>query len=159
MPDGRTHAIVGSAAGAFYAVTRNPGQPGGHLLLEAVGGAFGGYFGAKLPDALDPPNSPGHRAVGHAVIPAGYAAYSLPDVLAGWQAGLRRRAALCAQASAQAQVPLQAVCCSLLEALWRFLAGFLVGLYAGYVSHLALDATTPGFLPLLGCQPCLAPPA
>jgi hypothetical protein len=37
----------------------------------------------------------------------------------------------------------------LAELFWRFLAGFLNGIAAGYVSHLALDAASPRSIPLL----------
>ncbi len=37
----------------------------------------------------------------------------------------------------------------LVELFWWFLAGVLNGLAAGYLSHLALDAMTPGSIPVL----------
>jgi membrane-bound metal-dependent hydrolase YbcI (DUF457 family) len=33
--------------------------------------------------------------------------------------------------------------------VWRFAAGLIVGFFAGYASHLALDSTTSAGLPLL----------
>ena len=35
------------------------------------------------------------------------------------------------------------------ELFWHFVVGFANGIAAGYVSHLALDATTPRGIPLL----------
>ena len=37
---------------------------------------------------------------------------------------------------------------TILELFWRFAAGVLTGLQAGYVSHLVLDGCTPSGLPL-----------
>jgi hypothetical protein len=53
-----------------------------------------------------------------------------------WQAG-------------QCQDPILAVWHSLMEIACRLLAGFLAGLFAGYISHVALDFATPRCLPLV----------
>ena len=119
---------------------------------EIVGRLVGGVVGGRLPDVIDPPTHPGHRGVGHAIVPAVAAMIlvvrMIPDlqtVLRTRAADLRRRADL---APAEERWPLQ------LQALvTEFVLGAIVGLPAGYASHLALDATTPAGLPWLaqGC--------
>jgi hypothetical protein len=48
--------------------------------------------------------------------------------------------------------PLSLLLQDVFELLWRLLAGFVNGCAAGYVSHLALDATIgKRSIPLLGC--------
>ena len=46
-----------------------------NVLIEAAGGAAGGWLGARLPDMIDPPTSPRHRSIGHGIIPTGSAGY------------------------------------------------------------------------------------
>ena len=84
MPNRRQHTRVGMAVGIPTALIVNAvtqyerierGEQDGwnHLesLLWGVGGAAFGYFGGRLPDILDPPTSPNHRAFFHSLTAAG----------------------------------------------------------------------------------------
>jgi membrane-bound metal-dependent hydrolase YbcI (DUF457 family) len=48
--------------------------------------------------------------------------------------------------------PLTQFLSAMAELFWRFLAGLLNGMAAGYVSHLILDADTPRGIPLLSLK-------
>ncbi len=157
MPDEKTHKYVGLGAGAAYAWYRAKEQSTPNLLIEAAGGAVGGYFGGALPDILEPALSSWHRDVGHSWI-AGGAIIASKDALRALERACRENAEKCRAIPMEPQgdifvpVPIGSFSqlpLSLAELFWRFLAGLLNGLAAGYVSHLALDATTPRSIPLL----------
>ena len=109
---------------------------------------MGAYFGAVLPDVLDPPHSPGHRSVAHAVVP-------VVGVLvqANWTARCRQLQADAdqyrCQGSAIGLSDLDRERCLRNEALCRFAAAALAAFIGSYLSHLALDGQTPKGLPLL----------
>ncbi len=161
MANRRTHEIVGVGVGVAYSSYRAKDQDSKNFLLEVLGGALGGYVGGRLPDVVEPGTSSWHRDVGHSLT-AGAAVVSSQDLLARCEAFCREQAERC-RAIAMVPVvgsgrvvfvhapadPLAQLSMKAAELLWRFLAGFLNGLAAGYVSHLALDARTPRSIPLL----------
>jgi membrane-bound metal-dependent hydrolase YbcI (DUF457 family) len=144
MPNGRTHAVVGmiSGAGAVYLLSAD--QPEGSRVLELCGGLLGGYVGGKLPDWLEPAYCSWHREFAHSVT-AGVSVFELGRrFVCSWEDWCRQRANEIE--FRRAQLPPgspQAYLFGLAELFLRMLAGFLAGLVAGYVSHLALDAGTP----------------
>jgi LexA-binding, inner membrane-associated putative hydrolase len=131
MANRKTHVAVGVAAG--FAVTvfnMNRCDERGNLqtLLKLLGGALGGYLGGMLPDRLEPPTNPRHRAGLHSK----EMACSLIATTTGlWQ-------------FAQ-DLELQAI--EEDSALKMLASGALVGVISGYLTHLALDARTPAGLP------------
>ncbi len=141
MPNRREHTAVGAVAGALTAFLRSSARDPEELLLEVAGGALGGALGGRLPDILEPPTSPDHRGVAHAVIPVAAAGSFVVSRLPG--ASVPRPRAMATQG-----VPYDVRAAS--SPLARFLSGFVVGGAVGYASHLLMDATTPGGLPLLG---------
>jgi hypothetical protein len=149
MPNARIHKVTGSAVGAVYALVQAKGQPGGHVLVETLGGAAGGALGGLVPDRFDPPLWPGHRSVGHGIVPVAVVGDAVRRRVEEWQQSLRAQADQQAQAAASAAEPLDRLLHGLLELLLRFLAGAVAGFAAGYVSHVALDAFSPAGLPLL----------
>lgn len=164
MPDGKVHKVVGAVAGAGYASCRAKGQARADWVVEVMGGAGGGYVGGQLPDIFEPAISSWHRDVFHSCA-AGAAVISLKSVLAAWEAFCRERAEQyrarsmmpVAYKEATNTIPLGVDLVARLllivaEFLWRFLAGFLNGLAAGYVSHLTLDALTPRSIPLVTAE-------
>jgi membrane-bound metal-dependent hydrolase YbcI (DUF457 family) len=145
MPRRRVHVAVGSIGGAVAGVATSQhlteGDQATHVLFAGIGGAVGG----AAPDLLEPATSPNHRAFFHSLVVAG-------SLTAAWAADL---AADCHRAAEACEA--RAACASddgsrqwerLKAFLWRALAGFLVGLFAGYGSHLVLDAATSRGLPL-----------
>lgn len=148
MPNRATHAKVGAAVGATVAVYRARSAPVNHVIAEGVGGLLGGWVGGVLPDVLEPATSPNHRRFAHSVVAGGTLTFAR---LAEWQATCRTSADRAAEVAIlhpadspeRSQAELSAL-------FWRFLAGALVGLVAGYASHLILDATTTRGLPFIG---------
>ena len=148
MPNGATHARVGAASGVAVAAYRARTAPMDQLIAEAVGGLIGGWVGGVLPDLLEPATSPNHRKLAHSAAAGGALTFAR---IAEWQATCR--AAADAAAIRALSHPLGSRDRERAQwdvLLWRLLAGVLVGLVAGYASHLVLDAGTPKGLPLLG---------
>ena len=148
MPNYDVHFQVGAAAGGGYALYMSYGQPGWHIVAETAGGVFGGIAGGLLPDRIDAPSNPWHRAEAHSVAISGVAGRLVSIQLPGWQASLRAQADYYAVMRAQSASPLQQFFFWLAECACRFLAGAIAGVLAGYASHLVLDALTPRSLPL-----------
>jgi len=151
MPNRSTHVLVGGCGGALAATVRARHQQLTPKFLEILGGAVGGCVGARLPDLLEPARLPRHRKFVHS-FGAGVGAVKLTfDLLEGWETYWRRVAA---EAREQRPDPslttLERVVLFLKEALACILAGLLIGLAVGYLSHLLLDAFSPAGLPILG---------
>jgi hypothetical protein len=154
MPDSRTHTCVGITAGLGFAAYKAKEQTGLDFFVEIVGGAIGGWPGAKLPDVFEPAISSWHRSTAHSMA-AGGAIVSQTARLDTFTAFCREQAESCkANPRRILMVPVdgRAILLELSEGVgnflskveelfWRFLAGFANGLAAGYISHLALDAS------------------
>jgi hypothetical protein len=149
MPNRDVHLKAGAAAGVAFAAYLAWDQPGQYVLAEAVGGIVGGIGGGLLPDVIDVPRSPRHRAEAHSLSITGTVGHFVSEQLPVWQASLRNKAEYCAQMQTASSEFLPQIGYSLLEFLFRCLSGALAGLLAGYASHLALDSLTPSFLPIL----------
>jgi hypothetical protein len=149
MPNRDVHLYAGAAAGTLYSGYLAWGQPAPHILAETVGGTLGGIAGGLLPDRIDTPSSPRHRAEAHSLSITGTLGYVVIDQLPVWQDSLRGSAEYYSQARAASPALLSQIGYGVLEFLFRFLAGALAGLLAGYASHLALDSLTPSSLPIL----------
>ena len=149
MPNRDTHVRAGAIAGVAYSGYRAWGLPSRYLVAEAVGGLAGGIGGGVLPDWIDTPLSPLHRAAAHSMSITGTVGYFLNEQLPQWQANLRAEALRYAQLRAASPSLLPQIGYGILEFLCYFLSGALAGLLAGYASHLALDSLTPSSLPIL----------
>jgi len=149
MPNRDVHLRVGAVSGTAYAAYHAWEQPGPSMLAEAAGGLVGGIGGGLLPDWIDTPCSPRHRAEAHSMSITGTLGYHMNKQLPLWQANLRAEAQRCVQLSAASTSVLPQIGYSALEFIFRFLSGLLAGLLAGYASHLALDSLTPSSLPVL----------
>jgi len=120
--NGPVHTIIGTAAGSVVGLTAKD-VPEDEQLWVFLAAVVGGALGGKMPDILEPSlNNPNHRQFCHSVA-----------VLAvgGWLYALLR--------DWDGQSPTD-----------RLVKHFIMGVLAGYGSHLGLDATTPRSLPLLG---------
>ena len=148
MPNGRTHRVVGGLAGAGYALHHAQDEGAGAALVETCGGIAGGIVGGSLPDILEPArNNPRHRGPGHSVTALlGVAYATLEDARQHCRARAESYRVMAARSGLS---DARRLWYTLLEMFWRFLAGALSGLQAGYGSHLALDALTPAGLPLI----------
>jgi len=143
MPNCDLHRPVGAILGfgASLGLALHAGST--HPLLEALGGAAGGWIGGALPDWIDPPDSPRHRGFGHGIFTAGIGLTISVVKLRAWQTWLRSRAYQ-AQEHANAEGWLWA----LKAPLYHILAGLIAGLISGYICHLADDSQTPSGLPV-----------
>ena len=161
MPDGKTHKLVGATAGIGYAAYQAKEQAPWNQLIEIAGGLVGGYKGGQLPDVLEPAISSWHRGTAHCCLTGG-GIISLRNTLMQWEKFCREKAENCkalrmiphpSQPNTFIAAPIDPslqLVMSLLEIFWRFAAGFVNGVAAGYVSHLALDAVIgPRSIPLL----------
>jgi hypothetical protein len=147
MPRRSTHARAGVLAGAGIAAYRSRHATGNEQIAEAVGGALGGLLGGLLPDLLEPATTPNHRSVAHSAVAAGTLSLAR---LAEWQAECRTAAEAVVKRSLAHPLGSAERGSAEWDAMfWRLLAGFLVGLVAGYGSHVLLDAGTPRGLPFL----------
>lgn len=138
MPRRDTHVTAGVAAGAVWAFYHARKEHTSDQVVEVLGGAIGGWFGGLLPDVLDPPTTPDHRDVGH-----GFALLLLVAFasLEAERQACRANAISCMKVGGTAD--------DIRPLAWRFVAGVLTGIQAGYVSHLLLDGNTKAALPLL----------
>jgi tetrahydromethanopterin S-methyltransferase subunit D len=114
-----------------------------------MGGVLGGIGGGVLPDTIDTPTSPNHRAAAHSMSITGSIGYFLNQQLPEWQKNLRDQGQHYAQFRSASSGLLPQIGYGILEFLFCFLSGLLAGLLAGYASHLALDSLTPSSLPIL----------
>ncbi len=149
MPNRSVHIATSSPAGAVFAHHKAPLNNEIHRFQETLGGAVGGLLGGVLPDVLDPPFHPGHRALAHALIPVGASAAAWIRGLDGWQGYLRRKADDYSRLRLHTADPLLAAWYGAVAIALRMLSGLLAGLVAGYLTHIALDFTTPRCLPLV----------
>jgi hypothetical protein len=117
--------------------------------METLGGALGGYCGGILPDCIDPPFHPGHRALGHGFVPVAAAANFWYQGLDGWQNQLRLLADEQGYRRSLSFDPAATAWHAFAEWVLRLLSGFVAGLGAGYVTHIVLDFGTPRCLPLI----------
>jgi len=148
MPNRRTHQVAGAIAGAGYSSILTEGRPGQQRFLEAVGAVVGGIASSCWPDMVDPPNYPGHRGAGHALIP------NLVAILLIHKCG-NRWSHWCRKQANQFQLLSQNAVTKELKDQYlanaqgfHILAGVPAGLIAGHSSHLGLDFTTPAGLPV-----------
>lgn len=146
MPGKSTHKAVGGAAGLIYSFRQAEGQEDSNRAIESIGGTVGGVLGGMLPDIVEPADTPDHRGFAHSVLVGlGVASVKLDE----WSAACRAKAEQFAVLRQSETDPIKWLLLWLLEVVCRLVAGFLLGIQAGYGSHLVLDALTPKSLPLV----------
>jgi hypothetical protein len=101
-------------------------------FVKGFGALFGGLIGGFLPNFIDPRTWSGHLSAGHGLVPVGLGALEWQHRLDSVQAELRRAVDDKRFPSTNAKPP-----------------GSDRGLFAGYLSHVALDFATPCCLPLV----------
>jgi hypothetical protein len=147
MPNKAKHISVAMPVGAAYAAIQANNINGLPFVLEVAGGALGGVVGGVLPDRFDPPLHPWHRSLGHGLVPVGTAAYYWQRNLETAQSDLRARADVHSALAARS-TGLECVWHSAVEWFFRLLSGFVAGIGAGYISHVALDFGTARCVPV-----------
>lgn len=131
------HVNAGVICGLSAAVALANRDDQADVFLEGIGGILGGWLGGRLPDMLEPATSPDHRATFHSLtVGGGGNALAIPRLM-DLQADVRARARECAAEGEDWHA-----------LALNILAGVVVAVPAGYVSHLLLDSTTPKSLPI-----------
>ena len=163
MPGRKTHQLAGAISGWAYTLYRNQQQKPDERFVETIGGAIGGAIGGVLADVVEPAVSSWHRGPAHSVA-VGSGVVRLSSTLESLADTCRHKAIQARAVPTRmesdvfgntlvvpiAKNPLNQFIDEIAQIFWLLLAGFLNGLAAGYVSHLALDAFTPRGIPLLG---------
>lgn len=145
MPNRKTHVNTGMLAGALASLvvqTKN-----GQLNVpEFAGTILGGTAGGRLPDVVDPPDSPNHRGFGHSPASAlglcgitEAAILKLRKTLSPLLSHADRYIATGYEIPSELAVKIAA---------YRLLIGFATGVSAGNISHLLLDSSTPAGIKL-----------
>jgi membrane-bound metal-dependent hydrolase YbcI (DUF457 family) len=160
MPNGKTHVVAGTTAGALVAGFRTRPEDGPANLLVVVGGGVGGYITARWPDVFEPANSPHHRKFAHSATTGAAILQCAIEAVPEWESHWRRVAIEVREQRADPnRTPFEQAILIVVELLAWALVGLFAGLAAGYVSHLALDFVTPASLPLLGLSGSFRPSA
>lgn len=139
MANGNEHLDAGSVSGAVvaggYAVYKEHNI--GHIITYTLGGCLGGRFTACFADKIDVPTSPNHRNIAHSITFNASVACLGQDLVRTCLEYLNNKA----EQYSKEMKPLY-------EFLYILLAGIIIGMLSGHVSHLLLDIKTPKSLPL-----------
>lgn len=147
MSNRETHTAAAIISGILVGLHRAQGLAPDRAWTVILCNAIGAYFGARLPDIIDPPTSPNHRHVAHGAVNATIVGWVCLNSLDGWQHSLHAQADELSRSRQFLPDEDSRGNSAMAELLLRVGADGLPGLLAGYGSHLALDATTPRGLP------------
>jgi membrane-bound metal-dependent hydrolase YbcI (DUF457 family) len=138
MSNREDHDFAGAIAGGLSTLIAAKLQGRNPTGAELLGGVLGGMTGSSIPDYLEPATSPHHRQFAHSAF------FTTALVATAGQGAVTMQANMIVRAAQIEQTdPVGAF-------LLRMMAGFAPATVAGYASHIALDATTPMGIPLLG---------
>ena len=145
MPRAKEHINAGQIIGGIAAGVTGPEGDPVALIIEILGGIFGGNIGARIPDIIDPPNHGGHRGFGHGMMPNTAIVASCAEGFCSTRIGLREVAKEAMneyRETGEIWPLLKYVAC-------HFSVGTMTGIAAGHVTHLVQDAQTPARLPFV----------
>jgi hypothetical protein len=128
-------------------------------MLEALGGAIGGSLGGAAPDLFEPSSTfgPNHRDSAHSVLAIAGVVKTAVSINREWVQHWRLLSDRFLVAAEREPIGSTRRLAYQLQAIAsRIAAGMLVGLAAGYLSHLLLDSHTPKGLPLAGTLAALS---
>jgi hypothetical protein len=149
MPKRKTHIIVGGGSGAITAALAAREQQPLDLIAETLGGVLGGIVGSLAPDVIEPAVHPQHRSFAHSYVAAGSGTATAIGMIPSFQKYCRYEATWHDRQCLETDEFWPGLWHFLVALFWRLLSGFVVGLTAGYMSHLVLDAGSSRGLPLL----------
>lgn len=139
----KTHRAVGIVSGAGTALILTAQDANFFTgLMRTIAGGCGGAIGSWVADIIDWPDSPRHRSIAHSVTINGSLYLKLKKHFKYCIAWLEKKAAELLEAGK-----------AFLSCLCEMLAAFLIGLVAGHVSHLVVDACKGEGLPLIARMP------
>jgi membrane-bound metal-dependent hydrolase YbcI (DUF457 family) len=148
--DAKKHRAVGIAAGAGIAITTHRAENTLELIIEALAGAAGGALGAKLPDWAEPAVSSWHRGPIHSLAVTGTTMLTARDGIRQLDHNVQQHIAALRRKQSTAVTPEERQQQMLEILVWLAVVAFCKGVAIGYLSHVAMDATTPRGIPLLG---------
>jgi len=128
--------LAGGTAAAYFS------EP---TFANVLAGIAGGYAGAALPDIFEPATSPFHRSLFHSWTFATGGAVATPTGVKKLKTYAEQR--VMHYELRRAMDPANGFWYVIAILFWKYVVQFVIGLIAGYASHLALDATTPMGLP------------
>ncbi|MCD4706135.1 MAG: metal-dependent hydrolase [Candidatus Sabulitectum sp.] len=140
MSNKKKHITVGIAAGTSVSLIKQISLKELNLL-ELLCSGFGGCLGGILPDLIDPPTSPNHRAFGHSpmilIFLVVVTLYIVHQLEKDWSNRVKATDHFhgigydCWEETVDSPY------------LKKAITGFFTGLCSGHTSHLALDSKTP----------------
>lgn len=148
--NGKTHRVVGAVVGAGSTVAYRYAEQKSLRLGEFIGGGLGGVLGASLPDILEPATSSWHRGPAHSATGSAGLLYVAFKTVGNVRRQLDETADRYYERARSSEDWLEKGFYYLLAFLLDMANGFVTGVVPGYVSHVALDATTPRSVPILG---------
>lgn len=153
MPGRREHDAMGAIVGLLTGLATMGEVPEDMRLLYVIGSTVGGVGGARLPDILEPGVSSWHRRTCHSLTVGGFLGRAALVPPLAMQSYVRRvRSGAFDLRARRKSLPSGDGSAA---SLWRaeagryFLLGAAAGAIPGYLSHLALDAGTPRYLPII----------
>ncbi len=147
MANRKTHVMAGIVSGTAVVGIRARNLAPEQLLPELAGGCLGGMLGGIVPDILEPAIHSWHRSVAHSGA-CGFANAALIQKCVSWQQRCRLEAQHHAQLKLVSQDDWTRFWHAVMVFVWSLLSGFIVGVPAGYISHLVLDANSSRGIPL-----------
>lgn len=147
MSNRSTHLVAAAMASGGMAMYLNSNDKSPNPILDTISILFGGWIGARLPDLIDPPTSPRHRSIAHGLVQnVGVQSWAFQN--------LKKFRHACFEASTEYEIKAQedktfmGFIYQLASLVFKAIAGLYAGILAGYLSHIALDFTTPMGLPI-----------
>jgi hypothetical protein len=156
MPDSKTHTYVAITAGLGVTAYFAKEQKGLDFWLQVLGGGLGARLTGNLPDIFEPAISSWHRSTFHSVTAVG-AIMSQVRAISAVTTFCKEQAARCKEnpkrilmipVSEGVSIPIELdgaigdVLSFIERCLWLLLAGLVIGVATGYISHLTLDGLT-----------------
>lgn len=150
MPNRNVHVPVGALSGGLVTALATPMTWQGPYWVEVISALAGGALGGRLPDMIDPPDSPRHRGFGHSIACAVIVEAGLSDALMSLRTQIKE---LDSEADLYLRngytIPSEVASKLLLQ---RIAYGFCIGLGAGWLSHLVMDGCMPDGLRLINSK-------
>jgi membrane-bound metal-dependent hydrolase YbcI (DUF457 family) len=149
MPNRDAHDKLGALAGPGYCLASAAANNATVSGWELFGSLLSSLVTSHLPDALEPPTNPNHRATCHSVTGLGVLIFLLAPRLEAERNKRRDLAAQCRWKAAWARTPEERERHLQESRQHELIAGALAGAIPGYASHLIADSQTPKGLPLI----------
>jgi hypothetical protein len=143
------HKRLSGTVGGISALVCARDQPPLLMLAEVCGGWVAGQYVGTWADVAEPATSSHHRNVCHALAPSAYGAMLVFQQVGPIQTALRSQAQTCFMLAATTSDGFDRCVNVAMGLFLHVLAGTVPAIPAGYLSHIALDASSPRSVPVL----------